>query len=224
MSPALKSGHPRQLRGRNQGHSNPSPPSATLQIDRRASSSQMKASKPILCRGRRSNNSTNAMLELQLTSQSNYGVPATDYLYSEDPELTCDLKGDPEIAENWATLALKIRETASFYLDRIDRHTLRQPKFLTIEKYYPDLCSLYRTLFGCAGVNLLSIEVQKIQSTRYLGYLDTFRALIACAVMEWVFNTPLQNRYFEECRQRGVYNEGRISRGEHKEVILASRN
>ncbi|MCJ1383227.1 hypothetical protein MMC17_006865 [Xylographa soralifera] len=152
------------------------------------------------------------MLELQPTSKSNYSIPATDYAYSEDPELTCDLKGDPEIAENWATLALKIREAASTYLDCIDRKILRQPRFTSIEKYYPDLCILYRTLFGCAGVEPLSIEVKNIARDECLGCLNTFRALIACGVTEWVFHTPLQNRYFEECRQRGIYNERRISR------------
>ncbi|MCJ1394141.1 hypothetical protein MMC18_007019 [Xylographa bjoerkii] len=199
-------------RGSSQDNSNVSQPLESLQIDRHAIFPRSEALRPTSCSGRRSNNSTNAMLELQLTSDFNYSIPANDCPYSEDPELLCDLKGDEEIAKDWATLALKIREASSVYLDCIDKQHLREPRLPLIQNRYPDLCSLFRILFGCTGVDSLSIEVKRKAWNIPVGYLDTFRALIACGVLEWVFRRPLQNRYFEECRQRGVYNEGRIRR------------
>jgi len=61
-------------------------------------------------------------------------------------------------------------------------------------------------------VDSLEIEVKRKVSNAPLHHLDTFRALIACGVLDWVFHRPFQNRYFEECHRRGVYREGRISR------------
>ena len=99
MSPALKPRHSRQLRTCTQGQSNSGLAFGDSADQSTGVISTNRRPQPTFCLRQRSNNSMNASLEIQLTSQSNHSIPAPDDLYSEDPELTCDLKGDPEIAE-----------------------------------------------------------------------------------------------------------------------------
>ncbi len=98
------------------------------------------------------------------------------------PEL--DVLRDEGISHMMSTIDNVIKDAAVSFIEMRALTELLEPDFIYIEKRYPDYTKLAKAAFNIGDGDRLTFNLPV-----RISDLDFCRALIACAVLEWVFRT-----------------------------------
>ncbi len=140
---------------------------------------------------------------------SGNGIP--EFSFDTSPP-NIHVLGDPDVVSSMSDIQRSINNAAYSYFKLADIDHRPEPDYLYIEERYSDLRDLFKKVFRIRTDQLLGSHLGRMQCSGVKN-IHCFQALIACGVLEWVFQSTFPdscagNRPKLQTREEAVVQRG----------------